>query len=175
MIIFNRECTESSLVRDFATFHIFFGLNHIPEQVWSHWHQYHQQYNHQHTCHYHYHFSNQIPHWQSLLSKGQNCDVSEEGEQYRFISICSYDHWTLLSWQEVFDQLRTWHPGDGEPNSMRSNATTIATETGTETSPHETGSYKRQNGLDYPVNVARWGNIDPQMEQNRKLFPLSGM
>ena len=33
MKIFNRDCGKSSLVRDFATFHIFFDLEHIPEQV----------------------------------------------------------------------------------------------------------------------------------------------
>ena len=29
----NRECGKSSLVKDFATFHIFFDFDHIPEQV----------------------------------------------------------------------------------------------------------------------------------------------
>ena len=29
-----RDCTDSSLVRDFATFHIFFDFDHTPDQVW---------------------------------------------------------------------------------------------------------------------------------------------
>ena len=31
--ILNRECAESTLVRDFATFHIFFDFSHTPDQV----------------------------------------------------------------------------------------------------------------------------------------------
>ena len=31
--IINRECAESTLVRDFATFHIFFDFSHTPDQV----------------------------------------------------------------------------------------------------------------------------------------------
>ena len=45
--IINRECAENSLVRDFATFHIFFDFDHIPEQVFQ-WH--YQDCRHQHTC-----------------------------------------------------------------------------------------------------------------------------
>ena len=45
------------------------------------------------------------------------------------------------------------HPGDGEPPPMRTNVTE------TEITPTETGNYKKQNGLDYPVNVARWNIV----------------
>ena len=31
--ILNRECAESTLVRDFATFHIFFDFSHTPDQA----------------------------------------------------------------------------------------------------------------------------------------------
>ena len=30
-----RDCTDSNLVRDFATFHIFFDFDHTPDQVWK--------------------------------------------------------------------------------------------------------------------------------------------
>ena len=112
----------------------------------------------------------QIPHWQSLLSKRQNCDLSEEGEEYHasyqhfpWTWTCQHVQWTWTCWydcsvlltRELFEKLQTWHPGDGEPAAVKSNFTTETTSTSTET---ETGSYKKQNGLDYPVNVARWGH-----------------
>merc|ERR1719295_796482 len=46
-ILYYRECAETTTVRDFATFHIFFDFDHIPEQ---------------------------IPNWKSLLRKRQNCN-----------------------------------------------------------------------------------------------------
>jgi len=100
-ILYYRECAESDLVQDFVTFHVFFDFEHIPEQ---------------------------IPHWQSLLYKRQNCDASEEG--------------------------------NGELAS-RSNVTT---------NPQtQTQSYKKQNGLDYPVNLAR--NVARQTVSTHFVFP----
>ena len=34
IIILNRECAESTLVKDFVTFHVFFDFDHTPEQVY---------------------------------------------------------------------------------------------------------------------------------------------
>ena len=47
-ILYFRDCTQNNLVRDFATFHIFFDLDHIPATV---------------------------PRPESLLDKRENCDV----------------------------------------------------------------------------------------------------
>ena len=72
--------------------------------------------------------------------------------EHEFINMFS-EHEHDASWQELFEQLQTGPPGDGdgEPVAERNNFTTETTSTST-----ETGSYKKQNGLDYPVNVARW-------------------
>ena len=35
-ILFYRDCSHTSLVRDWATFHVFFDVDHIPERVPSH-------------------------------------------------------------------------------------------------------------------------------------------
>jgi len=86
-ILYYRECAESTLVKDFVTFHIFFDFFHIPEQ---------------------------IPHWQSLLSKRPNCNGPE--------------------------------------------GPTVNAE-----------SYKKKNGLDYPVNVAR--NVARQTVSTHFVFP----
>ena len=34
IIILKRECVESTLVKDFVTFHVFFDFDHTPEQVY---------------------------------------------------------------------------------------------------------------------------------------------
>jgi len=93
-ILYYRECAESTLVKDFVTFHVFFDFDHTPEQ---------------------------IPHWQSLLGKQPNCNEPE---------------------------------GNGETKAS---------------SPTETESYKKQNGLDYPVNVAR--NVARQTVSTHFVFP----
>jgi len=59
-ILYHRDCTNSSLVRQFATFHLFFDFEHTPSQV---------------------------PKWRSLLNKRPSCEVPEflsnPGSTYR--------------------------------------------------------------------------------------------
>jgi len=59
-ILYHRDCTNSTLVRDLATFHVFFDFAHTPAQV---------------------------PRWKSLLNKRPNClkpeGIAKPSESYR--------------------------------------------------------------------------------------------
>jgi len=86
-IFFYRDCTETSLVRDYVTFHIFFDFDHIPSKV---------------------------PKWQSLTGRQKMCKAG-------VVQLTSEE------------------------------------------------SYKQQNNLDYPINVAR--NVARQNVQTHFVFP----
>ena len=76
---------------------------------------------------------------------------------------CCYYNDIILSRISCW-KLQTWHLGNGELAS-RSNVTT---------NPQtQTQSYKKQNGLDYPVNLARWQSLYKKHRKNYECCPVS--
>ena len=63
---------------------------------------------------------------------------------------------------EFWLEMYLWQPGNGETNATNTNATAGPTETAE--------SYKKKNGLEYPVNVARWGNSSSCRNYQSKTF-----
>ena len=64
-----------------------------------------------------------------------------------------------------------WHPGSTTYGSTPVYTTYSSTSTSATSMDSPSESYKKQNGLDYPVNVARWGKHFHLLIVNASLFP----